>query len=50
MANFHKQLVLNHWMMSFFNDGNLQALKNRLGEERHDGIEEDGQSGFFHAL
>jgi len=50
MANFHKQLVLNHWMMSFFNGGNLLALKNRLGEDRHEGIEEDGQSGFFHAL
>lgn len=50
MANFHKQLVLNHWMMSFFNDGNLLALKNRLGKDRHEGIEEDGQSGFFHAL
>ncbi|MDP1786787.1 DEAD/DEAH box helicase family protein [Nitrosomonas sp.] len=50
MANFHKQLVLNHWMMSFFNGGNLLALKTRLGEDRHEGIEEDGQSGFFHAL
>ncbi len=50
MANFHKQLVLNHWMMSFFNGGSLLALKTRLGEDRHEGIEEDGQSGFFHAL
>jgi len=50
MANFHKQLVLNHWMMSFFNGGNLPALKNRLGEDRHEGVEEDGQSGFFHAF
>lgn len=37
-------------MMRFFNGGNLLALKNRLGEDRHEGIEEDGQSGFFHAL
>ena len=48
--SFHHELVLNHWMMSFFNGGNLLALKNRLGEDRHEGIEEDGQSGFFHAL
>lgn len=50
MVNFHKQLVLNRWMMRFFNGGNLLALKNRLGEDRHEGVEEDGQSGFFHAL
>ena len=48
--SFHHELVLNHFMMSFFNGGNLLALKNRLGEGRHEGIEEDGQSGFFHAL
>ncbi len=48
--SFHHELVLNHFMMSFFNGGNLLALKNRLGEDRHEGIEEDGQSGFFHAL
>jgi len=48
--SFHHELVLNHWMMRFFNGGNLLALKNRLGEDRHEGIEEDGQSSFFHAL
>jgi hypothetical protein len=48
--SFHHELVLNHWMMRFFNGGNLLALRNRLGEDRHEGIEEDGQSGFFHAL
>jgi len=48
--SFHHELVLNHWMMSFFNGGNLLALKNRLGEDRHEGIIDDGQSGFFHAL
>jgi len=24
--------------------------KNRLGEDRHEGIDEDGQTGFFHEL
>jgi hypothetical protein len=48
--SFHHELVLNHFMMRFFNGGNLLALKNRLGEDRHEGVEEDGQSGFFHAL
>jgi hypothetical protein len=37
-------------MMGFFKGGTLQALKNRLGEDRHEGIEEDGQTGFFHEL
>lgn len=50
MSSFHKQLVLNQWMMGFFKGGSLSALKNRLGEDRHEGIDEDGQTGFFHEL
>jgi hypothetical protein len=48
--SFHQELVLNQWMMSFFSGGTLHALKERLSEDRHEGIDEDGQSGFFHAL
>lgn len=48
--SFHQELVLNHWMMGFFRGGSLQALKNRLLEDRHEGIDEDGQTGFFHEL
>ncbi len=48
--SFHHELVLNQWMMKFFKGGTLQALKNRLGEDRHEGIDEDGQTGFFHEL
>ena len=48
--SFHKELVLNQWMMGFFKGGSLYALKNRLKEDRHEGINEDGQTGFFHAL
>jgi hypothetical protein len=48
--SFHNELVLNQWLMSLFKGGSLQALKNRLGEERHEGIEDDGQTGFFHEL
>jgi len=50
MSNFHKQLVLNQWMMKFFQGAGLQAIKVRLGEDRHEGIEEDGQTGFFREL
>lgn len=50
MRNFHQQLVLNQWMMGFFKGGTLHALKNRLGEDRYEGIDEDGQTGFFHEL
>jgi hypothetical protein len=50
MASFHKQLVLNQWLLGFFKGGNLQGLKLRLGEDRHEGIDEDGQTGFFHEL
>jgi hypothetical protein len=50
MSSFHEELVLNHWLMSFFQGGSLKALKERLGEDRHEGIAEDGQTGFFHEL
>lgn len=48
--SFHQELVLNRWMLGFFNVENLQGLKQRLGEERHEGIAADGQTLFFHEL
>ena len=48
--SFHHELVLNKWMLGFFKGGTLHAMKNRLGEDRHEGIDEDGQTGFFHEL
>lgn len=50
MASFHKQLVLNQWLLGFFKGGSLAGLKVRLGEDRHEGIDDDGQTGFFHVL
>ena len=50
MASFHKQLVLNQWLLGFFKGGSLTGLKVRLGEDRHEGIDDDGQTGFFHEL
>jgi len=48
--SFHQELVLNRWMMGFFKGGNLGGLKLRLGDDRHEGIDEDGQTLFFHEL
>lgn len=48
--SFHQELVLNRYMLRLFNCDSLHAMKNRLGEDRHEGIAEDGQSGFFHTL
>lgn len=48
--SFHQELVLNRWMYGFFKDGTLAGLKTRLGEDRHEGIDEDGQTKFFHEL
>ncbi len=48
--NFHKQLILNRWMYRFFKGGSLQTVKERLGNDRHEGIDEDGQTLFFHEL
>lgn len=48
--SFHEELVLNRWMLGFFKGGSLSALKLRLGDDRHEGIDEDGQTKFFHEL
>lgn len=48
--SFHQELVLNRWMLGFFKGGTLGALKVRLGDDRHEGIDEDGQTLFFHEL
>lgn len=48
--SFHQELVLNRWLLGFFNAGHLSDLKTRLGEDRHEGIDEDGQTRFFHEL
>lgn len=48
--SFHQELVLNRWMLGFFKGGSLGALKLRLGDDRHEGIDEDGQTKFFHEL
>ena len=48
--SFHQELVLNRWMLKFFNIDKLAGLKMRLGEDRFEGIDEDGQTRFFHQL
>ncbi len=48
--SFHQELVLNRFMLGLFHGGTLAAMKQRLGEDRHQGLAEDGQTGFFHAL
>lgn len=47
---FHQELVLNRWMLGFFKGDGLDALKNRLADPRHEGVDDDGQTGFFHEL
>lgn len=47
---FHQELVLNRWALGFFLGGTLNALKSRLGDDRFEGIDEDGQTKFFHEL
>ncbi|MEY2700631.1 MAG: hypothetical protein RIQ52_1386 [Pseudomonadota bacterium] len=47
---FHQELVLNRWVLGFFQGGQLSALKLCLGDDRFEGIDEDGQTKFFHEL
>lgn len=48
--SFHQELVLNRWLLSLFNVERLQSFKERLGDDRFEGIHEDGHSQFFHAI
>ena len=48
--SFHQELVLNRWVMRFFKGNQIAALKLRLGDDQHEGIDEDGQTLFFHEL
>jgi len=48
--SFHQDLVLNRWALGFFEGGTLAALKARLGDDRFEGLDEDGQTRFFHEL
>lgn len=48
--SFHQELVLNRWVLGFFQGGTLAALKLRLDDDRFEGIDENGQTNFFHEL
>lgn len=48
--SFHQELVLNRWVLGFFEGGTLEALKTRLTDDRFEGLDEDGQTRFFHEL
>ncbi len=48
--SFHQDLVLNRWLLGFFQGDSLEKLKVRLGEDRWEGLHEDGQTLFFHQL
>ncbi|MCS4534038.1 DEAD/DEAH box helicase family protein [Neisseria montereyensis] len=47
-TTFHDHLILNRWLLSLFHHQDLPALKQRLGNS--EGVAEDGQTYFFHAL
>lgn len=48
--NFHDELVLNHWMLRFFNVLKFDELKDRLADDRFEGLDDDGQTKFFGEL
>ena len=48
--SFHQELVLNRWLLSLFNASSLKAFKDRLGDDRFEGIDDDGNSHFFHQM
>ena len=48
--SFHQELVVNRWVLGFFQGGTLAALKQRLSDDRLEGVDEDGQTRFFQEL
>lgn len=48
--SFHQALVLNRWVLVFFQGGTLAALKKCLCDDRFEDIDGDGQTKFFHEL
>ncbi|MFC2406202.1 MAG: DEAD/DEAH box helicase family protein [Cardiobacterium sp.] len=50
MATFHDHLIINRWLLSLFNQHDLQAFKTRLGDDRFSGLDESGQTRFFEQL
>ncbi|TYG34555.1 type III restriction endonuclease subunit R [Lonepinella koalarum] len=47
---FHQDLILNQWALSLFNQANLEQFKLRLGDDRFEGLNDDGQTKFFYEL
>lgn len=47
---FHDNLILNRYLLSLFNQDNLEKFKNRLGDDRFEGIDNHGQTKFFVGL
>jgi hypothetical protein len=47
---FHQDLVLNRWALNFFNRDSIQTLKARMGDDRDEGLDEDGHTKFFNQL
>lgn len=50
MATFHDHLIINRWLLSLFNQRDLQAFKTRLGDDRFGGLDDSGQTRFFEQL
>ena len=50
MATFHDHLIINRWLLSLFNQRDLQAFKTRLGDDRFSGLDDSGQTRFFEQL
>lgn len=47
---FHDELILNQWLLSLFNQRDLTEFKARLGNDRFEGINDEGQTRFFDEL
>jgi len=47
---FHQELVLNRWVLGFFQGGTLGHIKARISDDRFEGLDEDGQTKFFNEL
>lgn len=48
--SFHDELVLNKWALSYFKDGTINSLRDRIGDDRFSEVDENGHTEFCNEL
>ncbi len=47
---FHDELILNQWLLSIFQQKDIQGFKQRFNNDRYETLDDNGHTGFFNEL